>query len=179
MTTYAEEEKSYDIPKAAGNAAYVELFKKLIGMSLVQTIVVTPGHMSYKRYRKEDEPETPVEMEFDSLMPLAAIRTHLLVELDPMSKIASTVFAQMLTQASLDGLNPVAFASGSERTVRAWHKSTTKVVLPEDEIYGIPFLIDQGLPKEALFLCAAYGRHGALADTIKTYKITIPAWRAP
>lgn len=179
MPSYVEEEKSFDIPKAAGDAAYVETLKKLLRLTLVQSISITPGHVRYKRYRREDEPEATVAMDFDSIMPMATIRSHDLVELRPTSKVAAIVIAQMLIQASLDGMNPVAFASGGPQTVRAWHVDTTKLVLPENEIYGIPFLVDQDLPKEALFLCVAYSRYGALVDIVKTYKMTIPAWRAP
>jgi hypothetical protein len=177
MPNYEEEEKTVEVPKAAGIKAYLAVLEKILALPMVDTVtvVITPGTVKYHRYRRPEEPEEgALGLDLETLLPFAVIRSHQLVEVAPSAKIAAIVIAQMLAHAHLDGLNPVAFASGHNATVRKWHAHTTGIVLPPDEMYGLPFLVDRQLPTEALFLCAAYGKNAALVDTIKTYKVTIP-----
>lgn len=176
MPTYEEEEKVIEIPRAAGIKAYTAVVERILALPMVKSVVIriTPGSITYSRFKHPDEPEANVGMDLESLMPFAIIRSHELMELSPSASIAAVVIAQMLAQAHLDGLNPVAFCSGHDLTLRKWHVHTTGIVLAKDEMYGLPFLSDRQLPTEALFLCAAYGRNAALVDTTKTYKVTIP-----
>jgi len=176
MPNYEEEEKSIEIPRAAGIKAYLVVMEKILELPMVKSVSIhmTPGNITYHRFKSPGEPEATVGIDLESLLPYAVIRSHDLAELNPSTKIAAIAIAQMLAQAHLDGLNPVAFASGHALTLRKWHAHTTGIVLPPDEMYGLPFLADKQLPTEALFLCAAYGRNAALVDTVRTYKITIP-----
>jgi hypothetical protein len=176
MPTYEEEERTIEIPKAAGIKAYLTVLDEILSLPMVDTvtIVVTPGFMRYHRYKKPEEPERLVGTDLSTLLPYAVIRNHDLLEIQPSTNIAAVVIAQMLAQAHLDGLNPIAFVCGNEPNLRKWHASTTGIVLPSNEMYGLPLLCDNQLPQETLFLCAAYGRNAALVDTAKSYKITIP-----
>jgi len=176
MPAYVEEIKEFVVPKATGRAGYFRVLDTLFDLAKVQEILITPGKINYRRFRKEDEPEKEVGVELDSLMPYAVIRSHECTEVLPSSTNAAIVIAQMFAQVHMDGLNPIAFASGHELTFRQWHAESTKVMLPSGEAYGLPFLVDQQLPTESLVLCAAYGRRAALVDTTRSYKIAIP-WR--
>lgn len=176
MPNYEEEEQVIEIPKAAGIKAYMSVVEKILALPMVKSVVIhiTPGNITYHRFKSPEEPETTVGIDLESLLPYSVIRSHDIVELNPSAKIAAIVVAQLLAQAHLDGLNPVAFASGHAMTLRKWHAHTTGIILPEDEMYGLPLLVDKQLPVESLFLCAAYGKNAALVDTVKTYKVTIP-----
>jgi hypothetical protein len=175
MPTYEEEERTVEIPKAAGIKAYLAVLDEILSLPMVDTvtIVVTPGFVRYHRFKKPDEPEKLVGLDLATLLPYAVIRSHELLEIQPSTRIAAVAIAQMLAQAHLDGLNPIAFVCGHDPTLRKWHASTTGIVLPANEMYGLPLLCDNQLPQEALFLCAAYGKNAALVDTHKSYKITI------
>lgn len=179
MPSYEEETNSFEVPKAAGRAGYFRVLDKLFELRRVQEIIITTGKVSYRRYRAHDEPEQEVEVDLTSLLPYSVIRSHEVTEILPASDNAAVVVAQMFAQVHMDGLNPVAFASGHEVTFRQWHANTTRVMLPSGEAYGLPFLVDTQLPTESLLLCAAYGRRAALVDTVRSYKIAIPLHRRP
>jgi hypothetical protein len=176
MPNYDEESRSFDIPKATGRAGYFQVLDSLFNLQKVQEILITPGKIAYRRFRRSEEPEAEVGVDLSTLMPFAVIRSHEVTEVLPNSEIASTVIAQMFAQVHMDGYNPIAFASGHELTFRQWHASTTQVMLPVGEAYGLPFLVDKQLPTESLLLCASFGRKGALVDTVHSYKLAIP-WR--
>lgn len=176
MPTYEEETKSIEVAKATGRTGYFKVLERLFDMRRVQKIVITAGKVTYLRHRYPNEPEQEVEVDLETLMPYAIIRSREVTEILPASDNAAIVISQIFSQVHMDGLNPVAFASGHDLTFRQWHAHTTKVMLPSDESYGLPFLTDLQLPTESLFLCAAYGRRAALVDIVRSYKVTMP-WR--
>jgi hypothetical protein len=177
-----EEEKTVEIPRGTGIKSYLDALEKILSFSFVKEVtatanrakvVVTPGLITYRRIkRSEDEVITGLNIE--GLLPYSVIRSNELVELTLSSNVAAIVIAQMLEQARVNRLHPITFCSGHFLSFSDWHFNTTGIRLHQDEIYGLPFTIDQNLPKESLFLCASTERYAALVDTVKTYKVTIP-----
>lgn len=177
MPNWEEERKRYDIPKAAGKAGYFKVLDTVFDLPRVQEVNIVPGAVSYFRFKKSDEPENNADVDLDTVLPYSIIRSRPLIELSPVSENAAVVIAQMFAKAQIDGYNPVAFAGGHEIVFRRWHGKTTGVVLQEGEAYGLPFLVDQNLPIEALFMCAAFGKRASLIDTVQSYKVTMPTTR--
>lgn len=175
MPNYVEERVDLDIPKAIGKPGIVSLFSKIVDLSKVQEIHVTAKTMSYLRLRRDDTPEvTELSVELQTLYPYAVIRNKKVEEVLPIHTNAAICVAQLLAKAGVDGYNPIAFASGDGDLFRRWHVATTKVILPVDEAYGLPFLVDSQLPSESIFLCVGFSRQATLLDTVVTYKMTSP-----
>lgn len=172
---YVEEQKTIDVPPATGVPGYLKVIAGILERPRVQEIVLSKtGKITYRRFRGEDEPDAPLEVELESLMPFAVIRNSLLEELPLIGNNAAIAVSQLFTKAHMDGMSPLVFASGPGSLFFAWHARTTSVVLAKTDCYGLPFLPDPELPNEALFLCAGYSRRSTLPDTVRSYKITIP-----
>lgn len=175
MPSYIEEKKEIPVPPATGVPGFLKVVAGILERPRVQEIVLGKDKITYRRFRRDDEAETELEVDLDTLMPLAVIRNSQLEELRLITETnAAAAVSQLFTKAHMDGMNPIAFASGPHSLFFSWHTRTTSVVLAKEECYGLPFLADPGLPDEALFLCTGYGRRAALPDTVRSYKIAIP-----
>lgn len=168
------EQDSFEVPAASGVAGYLKIVGSILELTRVQEVLLTVGKISYKRFKSPDEPEREVETDLSTLMPGAIVRTKAIDEIVPASKNAAVVIAAMFSRVSFDGLNPVAFVSGSASQFWVWHEKTVAVTIRKEEAYGLPFLVDVQIPDDALVLCAAYGRRAAMVDVVKSYKVTIP-----
>jgi hypothetical protein len=174
MPQYVEESKVLEVPPASGIPGLLRTVEGILERPRVQEVVITPGKVSYKRFRREDEQELPLDVSLDTVMPAAIIRNSQLEELRLVSDNAAVVVSQLFAKAHMDGMNPIAFVGGPGGLFFAWHTKTTNVVLSKEECYGIPFLSSTDFPNEALILCTGYNRRAQLPDTVRAYKITIP-----
>lgn len=174
MPDYEEEHDQMEVPRAVGIAGYLKVIQGLLELPRVQEIVVKAGVVSWRRFRKPDEPHRELGVDLDTLLPSSVIRSRSVIELQPVVESAAVTVAQMFAQVHMDGFNPVSFVGGQASNFFSWHARTTGVMLAKTEMYGLPFLLDNQIPDEALILCAAYGRRAALVDTVQSYKVTIP-----
>lgn len=176
MPEYREVEKIIEIPRGTGRDGFLKTIESILRQPRVQEINInTKGQVSYRRFASPEEPEIEVRIDFESLMPWSIIRNTELEELTPLDNAnAAVVISQMFAAASRDHLRPVAFAGHPQSLFWEWHGVTTTVMLTKEEAYGLPFMADERIPKQALILCVAYGRDARLVDTRKAYKITIP-----
>lgn len=170
---YIEERKSHQIPKAVGTAGYLRVLGAILALPRVQRIVVVPGSIEYVRYRAEDEPENPTDVELETLMPYSIIRNRPLDELAPASQNAAVVIGQLFTAAALAGLSPAGLVTGHDTWLYRWYLGTTGSKLSRNSVFGTQLLVDPNLPGEALVLCAAYGPRAMLVDTVRSFKITM------
>jgi len=175
MPAYIEETKEIPVPPATGVPGFLKVVAGILERPRVQEIVLSKDKITYRRFRRDDEAETELEIDLATLMPFAVIRNSQLEELRLLTETnAAAAVGQLFAKAHMDGMNPIAFAGGPNSLFFPWHARTTNVVLAKEECYGLSFLADPELPDEALFLCAGYGRRAALPDTVRSYKITIP-----
>lgn len=175
MPNYIEETKEIEVPPASGIPGFLRVVSDILGRSRVQEIVISKGKIAYRRFRKEDEPEVPLAVDLDTLMPSFVIRAGQVEELALLTDDNAAVAVSMLfAKAHMDGLNPIALVGGRNSQFFSWHTKTTDVVLARDECYGLPFLADHNIPDETVLLCAGYGRRASLPDTVRSYKISIP-----
>lgn len=174
MPDYVEDKGEFEVPGATGVQGYLRVVQSILELPRVQEVVISIGKVSYRRFRRAGEPKRELEIELDSLLPSSIVRRSALIEIPLKSGHAAEAVAELFARAHMDGLNPVAFVSGRASHFRQWHVNSTGIVLPNDEAYGLPMLLDGQMPDEALVLCAAYGRRAALVDTVRGYKITIP-----
>lgn len=177
MPNYIEEKKELDVPPASGIPGFLKVIEGILERPRVQEVVIAKGKITYRRFRREDEPETPVEVDLATVMPAAVIRNSLLEELKLLTDNAAITVSQLFTKAHMDGMSPIAFVSGPSSLFFTWHARTAHVVLAKEECYGLPFLSAPDIPDETLILCAAYSRRSSLPDTVRAYKITIPMLR--
>ena len=177
MPSYIEETKDIEVPAATGVPGFLKVIAGILGLARVQRVVIEKGRVSYARYRREDEPEQPFDVDLATLMPAAVIRNSVLEEISLVADNAAIGIAQLFAKAHMDGFNPIALVGGLNSLFFLWHAQTTKVVLSKTECYGLPFLPDPEIPDESLVLCTAYGRRAMLPDTARCYKLTVPLMR--
>lgn len=171
---YEEETKSVDVPKGAGIPGLIKTLTSILELPRVQDINIANGKITYKRFRKAGEPEANIDADFDSIMPWQIVRSREISELHITSTNAAVVLGQMFSQASMDGYNPVAFVGSPSSKFWAWYTGTTSLVTGREELHGLPFHTDKGVPEEALVMCVAMGRRASMVDVVKSYKVTIP-----
>lgn len=177
MPNYEEETKTLEVPAGTGVAGVLRTVEAILQLGRVQEVVLKTGKATYTRLRKPDEPERVVDLELETLMPSHVVRGSVLRELDLKSLNAAVAVGQLFLQASVDGMNPVAFVSGTTSELWAWYEATTKLTTSREEFYGVPFYADANIPDEVLVLCCAQSRRAAMIDVTHSYKITIPAKR--
>lgn len=177
MPNYIEEKKEIDVPPASGIPGFLKVVAGILERPRVQEVLISKGKITYRRFRREDESEQPLEVDLETVMPAAVVRNSAVEELIVMSNNAAVGVSQLFAKAHMDGMSPIAFVSGPGSLFFAWHTRTTSIVLSHDECYGLPFLSAPGIPDETLLLCAAYSRRSTLPDTVRSYKITIPLLR--
>ncbi len=174
MPNYIEETKEIEVPPASGVPGFLRVVSSILERSRVQEIIISKGKIVYRRFRKEDEPEKPLEVDLDTLLPSYVIRGSEVEELPLNTENAAVAVGQLFSKSHMDGFNPIALVGGSDSLFFSWHAKTTGVVVARDECYGLPFLPDHNIPNEAVILCTGYGRRASLADTVRCYKISIP-----
>lgn len=177
MPTYEEETKTVDVPQGAGIPGLLKVISSLLELPRVQNISIDKNKVSYRRFRKPEEPIQNVEIEFDSIMPWQIVRSRPITEVNIVSINAAVVVGQLFSLASMDGYNPVAFVASPSTKLWAWYTGTTTLVTNREDLHGLPVYFDQHVPEEALVLCVAYGRRAAMVDVVQSYKVSIPQQR--
>lgn len=175
MPSFIEEEKTIEVPKGIGVDGLLKAVAKVLELSRVQNITIdVTGKVSYKRFRKEDEPEQVTGLDFSSVMPWQIVRGHAIEEVPTNSTNAAVVLGQLFARVSMDGFNPVSFVASPSTKFWTWYTATTSLHTGHVELHGLPFLVDPQVPEEALVMCVAYGRRAGMVDVVKSYKITVP-----
>lgn len=177
MANYEEEEKDIEVPSGTGVPGLLRTVAAVLNLPRVQSVIITPGYVVYRRLKKPDEGEQALGLELESLLPSHVVRSKPVYEISSAHTNAAVVISQMFAQASVDGYTPVAFVGHGCSRLWDWFTSTTSLVVPHDDFYGLPFLTDSDIPEETVLLCAALGRKGTMADVVKSYKITVPLQR--
>lgn len=181
MEEYKEQRETVDVPRGTGVEGFLRAIGEILKLPRVQEVKVDArGKVSYIRFLREGENSKPVAVDFETLMPYAILRNSSVQELDAHSTDASKVVSAIFDVVSRDHLYPVAFVGGANTVFFEWYKSTTGVELySTEEVYGLPFYRDRMVEDYMLFLAAAYGRHSALVDVQKSYKILMPSREPP
>jgi hypothetical protein len=179
MASYEEEHKTIDVPQGTGVPGLLKAVGAVLELPRVQNINIDKdGKVSYRRFRKPEEPEQNLAMDFDTIMPWQIVRTHLVTEVAIVSINAAVVLGQLFSLASMEGYNPVALVVSPSTKLWVWYTSTTKLVTNREDLHGLPVFFDQQVPEEALIMCVAYGRRAAMVDVVKSYKVSIPQQRS-
>lgn len=175
MIEYKEHNEKLDIPRGAGVEGFIAAIRRILQLPRVQKLTATAaGKVHYTRLVRPDEPLHPVGVDFESLLPSSIMRNGNVKELPEIGNAAYGI-CSLFKEAAQEHVVPVAFASGAASGVLAWHEDTTGIPYGDDgTLYGLPLLVDEGLPKEALFLCCGYSKAAALVDVRQTYRITLP-----
>lgn len=176
-TEYLEETEEVELPAAGGIPAYLKAFEYILNLPRVQRVLFTLGRVEWTRYRREDEPKAPVDMDLESVLPYSIIRSHevqeVLVDALPHPVAA---LSMMFARCHMDGYIPLAFVVGSRSYLPLWYGKLTGVVLPQGSLHGYPVLADDHIDAETLIMCSGLSRRATLVDTLMSYKITLPRW---
>ncbi len=166
------------VPRGSGIEGILRTIKAVLQLPRVQYVHVEAGKITYLRHLKPGEEPKPVRVDLESLLPNQVIRRSVrLVEMEVSPELpASTAIAGLFKRVSIAGLYPIEFAVGPSTQLWKWHTATTGVDLSDtpDTLYGVPTVIDETLPDEALFLCAAFTDQASLVDCQYAYKLNIP-----
>jgi hypothetical protein len=172
MPDYREHSGKIEVPRNTGIDGLLFAVRELLKRPRIQAINIdAKGQISYKRYVREDEADVNIGIDFDTYTPASIIRNSEVSELQAVGN-AAVVLGSLFSAASVDQLHPIALVSGAATKLWEWYRSTTNSSLPRTaEVFGLPFLLDRGIPDTALLLCTAYGKDSAVVDTVKVYKV--------
>jgi hypothetical protein len=166
MDGYSERTHAITVPKNTGVDGFLRTLRGILGLPRVRNISIdATGAVRYTRYVREDEPDSPIQVDYTGLEPWAIIRNQELEELPlPPSTPAPSVIAFMFNRLTQDSLAPIAFATGARSEFWRWHERTSGVRLARAGMaYGLPIYTDRQIPDDSLILCAAYIK-GSLID---------------
>lgn len=177
MPEYREQTTALEVPKNTGREGFLKALAEILRLPRVQSISINAkGQVKYTRYLLADD-KPDVEIDFVSLRPYTVIQNSDVFEVTSnLVSNAGAAIASLFHSVAKAKLVPLAFASGHIRPLFRWHLASTRVDLSEypDELYGLPLLVDESLPSDALFLLAGYDRTASITTTQKTYKVLIP-----
>lgn len=172
---YEEKTATLEIPKGTGLEGFLRAIREILLLGRVQELHVdVRGKISYRYFAREGD-TTTLDVDFESLMPYAIVRNGVVVEVIPWGANAAVILGQIFARAAADHVYPVAWVGGAQTTFWHWFERTTGIANAiTDELCGLPFLRDRMVEDSVLLLCTAYGRHAALIDTQRSYKILMP-----
>jgi hypothetical protein len=166
MDGYEEKTSSISVPKNTGVEGFLKTIRGILTLPRVRGIAIdVSGKVSYTRYVREGEPDTPVPVDYTGLDPWSIIRNGELEEMPyELGTPSTSVIAAMFNRITREGLIPVAFASGADSHFWRWHEKTSGLSLvKKTSAYGLPIYTDRQMPDYSLVLCASYVR-GNLID---------------
>jgi hypothetical protein len=175
MADYVMKTEEVEVPQAAGREGFLHAIDQILRLPRVDSILLKAGKIRYIRSIRRDEPVRPLSLDFSNLMPAHVIQQSRIVELDE-QPTASLGIARMFQAASVQHMVPVAFCSNPKTTFWRWFELTVGFSVKDrpEILYGLPFLFDERLPPEALFLCTTYNANAAFVDTQLTFKLSLP-----
>lgn len=166
MDGYEEKTSSVAVPRNTGVDGFLKTLRTILQLPRVQSINIdSKGKVSYVRYVREGETDTPINLDYAGLEPWNIIRNGQLEELHSMEHApATTVIATMFNRIAREGLTPIAFATGVGTHLWRWHERTSQVELAKTPtVYGLPIYTDRQMPDHCIVLCASFVR-GSLID---------------
>ncbi len=161
------------IPKGSGTEGFVRSLRGILQLPRVQRIVIERGQVEFMRLAHAEEPDKPLNIDFETLRPAYIIKNTDLVELDYIQE-APKALALLFRRASLDRLYPTVFVGGTRSYIWKWFQSSGLELPVTDELYGLPFVTDEEFTDDMLFMCAAPVRGSTIVDTQRAYKILMP-----
>ncbi len=173
MEGYEERAHTIAVPKNTGVDGFLRTLKGILMLPRVRNISIdATGAVRYTRYVRENEPDSPIGVDYTGLEPWSVIRNGEIEELSfPAKTPATSVIAFMFNRLTQDSLAPVAFATGAASEFWHWHERTARVRLAKTgAAYGLPIYIDRQIPDASLVLCAAYVK-GSLIDCHRFLKV--------
>lgn len=176
MPEYTEHRDQIDVPRGTGREGFLRAIEALLKLPLIQEVKIDArGKVTYMRLLREGETPKPLEVDFETLQPMAVVRaSSKITELTLSADSAGLCLAQLFSAVSQDKLHPIAFIGGANTVFFAWYKATMGIVIDEENVYGLPFYRDRMADDYMLFLVAAYSRQASLIHVQKSYKILMP-----
>lgn len=176
---YEQHDEEIDVPKGAGAVGLLEAIRGVLTLPRVQNIGVNAqGKITYSFFLPKGEKPKELSIEFEKVMPYAIARNGKIEELPYPKGDAITACAELFERAERDHMYPVSFLGGEKTGFWPWyaeamgHEGTAAGA--REELFGVPFLVDNKMEDTTLLLCTAYRRGASIIDTVKSYKITIP-----
>lgn len=182
---YKEITKTVAVPHAVGLTGILKVLEGMLKTPRMQEINITLREIRCRYFLKDGESERTIDVDLETLMPVAVIRNSKLEELVLPPTIpteypkdhycATTVIGKLFNLMARDRLHPVAFVVGPNTVLWDWYARTAGFVpVRKDELHGVPLLVERAYEEQTLVLCASYTRSAALVDTQNCYKVVIP-----
>jgi hypothetical protein len=178
MKEYEQHDEEIELPKGVGVPGFLQAIKGVLSLPRVTDIRINAqGKITYTFFLRKGESQR-LAVNFENVMPYAIVRNGKIEELPYPSSNAAVACAQLFDAAARDHMFPVAFLGSQTSSFWEWYKdSLGKAPTTQEELYGLPFHFDPQVEEHVLMLCTAFSRSGTLADTIRSYKITVPQVR--
>lgn len=188
MKEYEQHDEEIDLPKGVGVPGFLQAIKGVLSLPRVTDIRINAlGKITYTFFLRKGESQK-LSVNFEDVMPYAIVRNGTIEELPYPSSNAIVACAQLFEAAARDHMFPVGFLGSQTTFFWDWYKeglggsrSTQEEPVglqnSREELFGYPFHFDVKVEEHVLLLCTSFRRGGALTDTVKSYKITVPQVR--
>lgn len=182
--TYKEVEATVEVPAAAGVEGFLLAIRKILKLGRVQRLrVEVDGKVHYTRIVRNDEPDTRMDVDFDTVLPSALVRNAQVVEVPSSGQTAAAGLLHLFAEAAIDGVTPIAFISGAGTSFYSWYLQTMGGRAyprgPNALLCGLPFVLDRHIPDDTLLLATAYRREAPLLEMKTVYKLAMPTTPTP
>ena len=173
---YIEQTERIDVPKNSGVDGFLLALRRILSLRhVVHVSISDKGRVEYRRFVPKESESQAIDIEFDDVSPYFIIRNSEVEELSDTGPNGAVASYLMFRKARIDGLVPIAFATGANTWLWNWFAATTgsKLDTPKDTFFGLELLTDRHIPDEALIMCAGFERDARMVDTRKCYKISL------
>ena len=174
-------EETIDVPREAGVEGFLRALREVLTKPRVQEVKIDArGKMHVVRFVRPNEPRDPLNVDFSSVTPAAAVRSGFVIEVpvaageEPLRAVCSLFHA-----CELESMYPICFITGADSRLPTWlgidmFDFLNAPIGSDLKMCGLRLLKDRNIPDDALILATAYGPNADLIDVRNCYKLTIP-----
>lgn len=171
---YREVSNSIDVPRNTGVEGFIQTVRTILRRSRVQEIRITAdGKVNYRRLVHGEQEETPLDVDLETLTPMAVARRAEVRELTlPPSLSAAISISKMFDRFAIDQIYPIIWGVSPATVFWKWFEATSKSALhARSHAFGLPVIADRHIPDTALLLFGAINSGASLIDTTNVLKL--------
>lgn len=182
MNEYKDILKEVQVPPGTGHRGFLRVIEEILKLPRIQEISINAmGVVSYRQsvpVEAESEGPTLAQVNFSNLEPYNIVRNSVVEELPDLPPTVGAPYAltMMLAAVSIASLYPLAFVVSPSSTLWDWLQRTApkEVLMRKEQLYGLPLYTDRLVEDHVLLLCAGFSPSRDIADTNRTFKLSMP-----
>jgi hypothetical protein len=184
MSDYKQVEETVDIPLDTGVDGFLLAIRQILLLSrVIELHINSKGKVTYKRWvRDEDEANTNLRLDFESVTPIGVIRNNNIIDVGVVDAKVSPAVAvcRLLHRIQADHMYPAVLVVGANSVFFDWFRGCgIDIQKNAERFFGHQLMRDRFVEDDVLLVCTSFGSSGSLIDTRTTYKLLLPPREAP